>query len=83
MAWIAPVVSTVVGGIMQDSASGQASDAQARSDALRLEEEQRVREQLRRDTEAQRAVADAAFEDYEKGLIEFKVMIEKEFSKNN
>ena len=56
---------------MQSSATGKASDAQAASDAARLAEEQRVREQLRRDTEAQRAVADAAFGDYEKGLISY------------
>ena len=61
----------LVGGAMQSSAMGKASDAQARSDAARLAEEQRVREQLRRDTEAQRAVADAAFGDYEKGLISY------------
>jgi hypothetical protein len=62
---------TLAGGYLTSSAAGKASDAQTASDAARLAEEQRVREQLRRDTEAQRAVADAAFGDYEKGLISY------------
>jgi hypothetical protein len=71
MAWMIPVATTVIGGMMQSDAASAAADAQAASDATRLAEEQRVREQLRRDTEAQRAVADAAFGDYEKGLISY------------
>jgi len=62
---------SLVGAGLQSSAADKAAEAQAAADAARLAEEQRVREQLRRDTEAQRAVADAAFGDYEKGLISY------------
>jgi hypothetical protein len=71
MPWIAPVFSTVAGGLLTNKATNTVADAQAAADAARLAEEQRVREQLRRDTEVQRVVADAAFGDYEKGLISY------------
>ena len=71
MAILDALIPTVVGAGLQSSAANKASEAQERSDAAKLAEEQRVREQLRRDTEAQRAVADAAFADYEKGLISY------------
>jgi len=71
MAWIAPVASSVIGGMFSSSASDKAANAQAAADAARLEEEKRVREQLRKDTKAQRAVADKAFSDYEAGLISY------------
>ena len=61
--------ATLAGSSMQASAQGKAADAQAASDALRLEEEKRVREQLRQDTGIQRSVADQAFADYDAGLI--------------
>ena len=61
--------ATLAGSSMQASAQGKAADAQAASDALRLEEEKRVREQLRQDTGIQRSIADQAFADYDAGLI--------------
>ncbi len=61
--------ATLAGSSMQASAQGKAADAQAASDALRLEEEKRVREQLRQDTGIQRSVADQAFADYDAGLL--------------
>lgn len=71
MPWIGPVAGAVVGGLFQSSAADSAAAAQAASDAARLEEEKRVREQLRKDTEAQRAIADQAFADYKSGLIDY------------
>lgn len=71
MAWIAPVATSVIGGLFSSSAADSAADAQSRADAARLEEEKRVREQLRKDTEAQRALADKAFADYKAGLISY------------
>ena len=63
--------SAVIGGAMQGSATRSAANAQAAADAARLAEEKRVREQLRADTEAQRAIADKAFSDYQAGLIDY------------
>lgn len=60
---------TLLGGLFSSNAASSASDAQSRADAARLAEEQRVRAQLRQDTEVQRAVADQAFQDYQNGLI--------------
>ena len=71
MSWIAPVASAVVGGLFSSDAANTAADAQATADAARLAEEKRVREQLRLDTETQRAVADKAFADYNAGLISY------------
>ena len=65
------IASSVIGGLFSSRAANSAADAQARADAARLEEEKRVREQLRLDTETQRAVADKAFADYNAGLISF------------
>ena len=69
--FLAPVAGAVVGGLFQKSAADSAARAQQAADAARLEEEKRVRDQLRQDTEAQRAVADQAFKDYEAGLISY------------
>ena len=69
MAWMIPVATTVIGGMMQSDAASAAADAQAASDAARLAEEQRVRQLLRQDTGIQRSVADQAFADYDAGLI--------------
>ena len=71
MSWIAPVASTIVGGLFSSNAANTAADAQGAADAARLAEEKRVREQLRLDTETQRAVADKAFADYNAGLISY------------
>ena len=65
------IASSVIGGLFSSRAANSAADAQARADAARLEEEKRVREQLRLDTETQRAVADKAFADYNAGLISY------------
>ena len=65
------IVSTAIGGLFSADAANTAADAQAASDAARLAEEKRVREQLRLDTETQRAVADKAFADYNAGLISY------------
>jgi hypothetical protein len=63
--------ASLLGGAMQASAMDRAGQAQREADMARLEEEKRVREQLRQDTEAQRAVADQAFADYQAGLIDY------------
>ena len=72
---VAPVVAAagigLLGSLFGGSAQKQAARAQAKADAARLEEEKRVREQLRADTEAQRGVADQAFADYQAGLIDY------------
>lgn len=65
------LLPTVIGGMFQSNAADKAANAQSAADAARLEEEKRVREQLRLDTEAQRAVADQAFADYNAGLISY------------
>ena len=65
------IASSLIGGLFSSRAANSAADAQARADAARLEEEKRVREQLRLDTETQRAVADQAFADYNAGLISY------------
>lgn len=65
------LISTVIGGLFTGGAANSAANAQARADAARLAEEKRVREQLRLDTETQRAVADQAFKDYNAGLISY------------
>lgn len=65
------LLPTVIGGMFQSNAASKAANAQSAADAARLEEEKRVREQLRLDTEAQRAVADQAFADYNAGLISY------------
>lgn len=65
------LIPTVVGGLFTSSAAGKAADAQSSTDAARLAEEQRVREQLRRDTDIQRQIADQAFADYDAGLITY------------
>jgi hypothetical protein len=70
MPWAA-IGSAVIGGMFQKSAADRAAGAQQAADAARLEEEKRVREQLRLDTETQRAVADQAFADYNSGLISY------------
>jgi len=70
-ALLAPVAGAVIGGMFQKSAADTAARAQQASDAARLEEEKRVREQLRADTETQRGVADKAFADYKAGLIDY------------
>jgi len=70
MPWAA-IGSAVIGGMFQSNAADRASSSQAASDAARLAEEKRVREQLRLDTETQRAVADQAFADYNSGLISY------------
>jgi hypothetical protein len=69
MAWMAPVGSALIGGLLTSRAAGTAADAQAAADAARLAEEQRVRQLLRQDTDIQRSVADQAFGDYDAGLI--------------
>lgn len=63
--------ASLFGGMMQADAMDSAAASQAAADAARLEEEKRVREQLRADTEAQRAIADQAFADYKAGLISY------------
>lgn len=63
------IASSLIGGLFSSNAADSAARAQQAADAARLEEEKRVREQLRLDTETQRAVADKAFADYNKGLI--------------
>ena len=68
---VAAIGSAAVGGLFSSSAASSAARAQERADAARLEEEKRVREQLRQDTEKQRAVADQAFADYQSGLISY------------
>jgi hypothetical protein len=70
MPWAA-IGSAVIGGMFQSNAASKAAGAQQAADAARLEEEKRVREQLRLDTETQRAVADQAFADYNSGLISY------------
>jgi hypothetical protein len=70
MPWAA-IGSAVIGGMFQSNAASKAAGAQQAADAARLEEEKRVREQLRLDTETQRAVADQAFADYNAGLISY------------
>ena len=65
------IISSVIGGLFSGGAADSAARAQERADAARLEEEKRVREQLRLDTETQRAVADQAFADYNAGLISY------------
>lgn len=69
--FLAPVAGAVIGGLFQQDAADTAAGAQQASDAARLAEEKRVREQLRTDTEAQRAVADKAFADYQAGLLSY------------
>ena len=69
--------ASLIGSSMQSSAAGKAAAAQAASDAARLEEEKRVREQLRKDTEAQRLIADQAFADYQSGLLTYAQAQEK------
>ena len=69
MSLLSAVIPAVVGGLFTSDAAGQASGAQAASDAARLAEEKRVRELLRQDTDIQRTVADQAFADYDAGLI--------------
>lgn len=71
MPLLAPIAGAVVGGLFQSSAANRASAAQQASDAARLAEEKRVREQLRVDTANQRAIADKAFQDYQRGLISY------------
>ena len=63
--------AAVVGGLFTKSAANKATAAQQAADAARLEEEKRVRELLRTDTEAQRKVADDAFSQYQAGLISY------------
>jgi hypothetical protein len=63
--------TTIIGSKMQADATSDAAASQAASDAARLAEEKRVREQLRLDTQTQRSVADQAFSDYNAGLISF------------
>lgn len=65
------IAAATVGGLLQSNAMDSAASSQAASDAARLAEEKRVREQLRADTETQRAVADQAFADYQAGLISY------------
>ena len=65
------VGATLLGSSMQADAAGDAAAAQAGSDAARLREDARVREQLRKDTEAQRLIADQAFADYQSGLLTY------------
>lgn len=67
----------LLGASMQADAASGAAAAQAASDAARLEEEKRVREQLRKDTEAQRLIADQAFADYQSGLLTYAQAQEK------
>jgi len=62
---------SLLGGLFGGSAQKSAASSQAAADAARLAEEKRVREQLRADTEAQRAIADQAFADYQSGLIDY------------
>ena len=69
--------ASLLGGMMQADAMDSASAAQSSSDAARLAEEKRVREQLRQDTEAQRAIADQAFNDYKAGLIDYATAQQK------
>jgi hypothetical protein len=69
--------ASLLGGAMQASAMDRAGQAQREADMARLEEEKRVREQLRQDTEAQRAVADQAFADYQAGLIDYATAQER------
>jgi len=71
MPWMGPVAGAVIGGLFQNKAANTAAGAQQAADAARLAEEKRVREQLRLDTETQRAVADQAFKDYNAGLISY------------
>ena len=63
--------TALLGGLLQSNAMDSAASSQAAADAARLAEEKRVREQLRADTETQRAVADQAFADYQAGLISY------------
>lgn len=65
------IASSIIGGLFSSNAADSAARAQQAADAARLEEEKRVREQLRLDTETQRAVADQAFADYNAGLISY------------
>ena len=65
------IIGNVLGGLFSSSAADSAAAAQQQVDMARLEEDKRVREQLRKDTEAQRAKADKAFEDYKAGLITY------------
>lgn len=69
--------AAAVGGLLTSNAMDSASAAQSSSDAARLAEEMRVREQLRQDTETQRAVADQAFADYQAGLIDYATAQQK------
>lgn len=73
-----PFIGAIIGGglgllgsSMQSSAANKATAAQRDADMARLAEEQRVREQLRADTEKQRKVADDAFAQYKAGLISY------------
>jgi hypothetical protein len=70
MPWGA-IAGAVVGGLFQQSAADTAADAQRSSNDANIAEQRRVREQLRADTEAQRAIADQAFSDYKAGLIDY------------
>ena len=69
--------ASLIGSSMQASAMDRAGQAQRETDMARLEEEKRVREQLRQDTEAQRAIADQAFADYQAGLIDYATAQER------
>ena len=71
MSLLGSIASGVIGGLFQSNAADRAAEAQAAADAARLSEDKRVREQLRLDTETQRAVADQAFADYNAGLISY------------
>ena len=74
---IGGIASSLIGGLFSSSAADSAAAAQQAADAARLEEEKRVREQLRQDTEAQRAIADQAFADYQSGLLTYAQAQEK------
>ena len=74
---IGGIASSLIGGLFSSSAADSAAAAQQAADAARLEEEKRVREQLRKDTEAQRAIADQAFADYKSGLLTYAQAQEK------
>lgn len=65
------LLETLAGGYLLNKSMGKAADAQTEANQANLAEQQRVREQLRRDTDAQRTIADTAFDDYNKGLISF------------
>jgi hypothetical protein len=65
------VGASLLGSSMQADATSSAAAAQSASDAARLAEEKRVREQLQKDTEAQRLIADQAFADYQSGLLTY------------